>query len=64
MKLVYKYQSELENTVSDALSQNPTYSSDFSNDHNSVSPRLVYNSCITKIPVLLEYFKGDLKLLF
>ena len=53
LRLVYKYRPGHENTVPDALSLIPTYSSNSANDHTSRIARLTHTSCINKVPVLL-----------
>ena len=57
--LVYKYQLGRKSTESDALLRIPLYRNNPANDHTSEIAHLVYNSYITKVPVLLKYVKGD-----
>ena len=61
--MIYKYQPERENTVPNALSRIPTYSSGSAKDKSSAIAHLGQKSCIIKDPVLLEYVKDDLELL-
>ena len=59
MRLIYKYQQGNENTVPNALLCIPSYSSGSANDYSSAIAYLVQNSCITKVPMLVEYVEGD-----
>ena len=61
LSLIYKYRPGHENTVPDALWRIPTYSSGSANDCSPEIAYLVYKLCNTKVPVLLEYIKGDKK---
>ena len=63
LSLIYNYQPGRENTVPDALSCIPTYSSSSATDYSSEIACLVYRTYLTKVPMLLEYIKGDKELL-
>ena len=58
MKLIYKYWPGYKNTVPYVLLHIPTYRSDSANYDTSAIAQLVHKSCITQVPVVLEYVKG------
>ena len=61
--MIYKYRPGHKNTIPNPLPRIPTYSSGSANHYSSAIVCLIYKSCITKVPVLLEYVKGDKELL-